>query len=191
MKIANNQVIGVDEVGRGCWAGPLVVVAARASAALPAGLKDSKLLSATKREVLFDAIAETCDIGEGWVMPAEIDRYGLSEAMRMATRQALEALDAAETDKIVMDGNVNYCESRYLRASTVVGADSLFPIVSAASIYAKVLRDRFMKELPERYNVYEFERHVGYGTQLHMRRLKEYGVSDLHRRSFAPVKALL
>lgn len=191
MKSNKIQIIGVDEVGRGCWAGPLLVVAARQRLPLPPGVKDSKLLSANRREQLFVLLSEVCDFGEGWLMPAEIDRYGLSEAMRRATAQALDVLQARPTDKIIMDGSINYCDASYLRATAVVDADDLFPIVSAASIYAKVLRDRYMRDLPERYAVYEFERHVGYGTKLHADRLRQFGVSDQHRRSFAPIKALL
>lgn len=185
------MVIGIDEVGRGCWAGPLLVVAAREIKKLPAGLKDSKKLSRKQRENFAKSILVCCEFGEGWVMPVEIDQLGLTEAMRLGTQRALEALDARLTEKIIFDGNINYCGSQYVHASAVVGADDLFPIVSAASIYAKVKRDAYMADLPARYAHYEFERHVGYGTQRHSILLKRHGVSDIHRKSFAPIKALL
>ena len=184
-------MIGIDEVGRGCWAGPLLVVAVRQTADLPAGLKDYKLVSKKRRESLRYDIELACDIGEGWVMPAEIDHLGLSESMRLATTRALEALQAKLNEKIIFDGNINYCDASYIKASAVIDADALFPIVSAASIYAKVLRDTYMAELPERYAPYEFERHVGYGTARHRELLRRHGVSDQHRKSFAPIKALL
>lgn len=132
-----------------------------------------------------------CDIGEGWVMPAEIDNLGLSESMRLATVRALNNLDAQANETIIFDGNINYCDVKYSRASAVIDADALFPIVSAASIYAKVVRDDYMAELPERYAVYEFASHVGYGTKSHLEALKKYGVSDIHRKSFKPIKKLL
>lgn len=185
------MAIGIDEVGRGCWAGPLLVVAAREVKKLPAGLKDSKKLSRKQRQNFAKSILGCCEFGEGWVMPAEIDQLGLSEAMRLGTQRALESLDAKTIEKIIFDGSINYCDSRFLQASAVIGADDLFPIVSAASIYAKVRRDAYMAQLPERYSMYEFERHVGYGTQRHSVLLKRHGVSDMHRKSFAPVKALL
>lgn len=184
-------VIGIDEVGRGCWAGPLLVVAARQVAELPNSIKDSKKLSRYVRSQLFEQIASTCDIGEGWVMPAEIDNLGLTESMKLAVSRALDNLDAQYDEKIIIDGNINYCSNKYVKASPVIDADDLFPVVSAASIYAKVLRDKYMSELPTRYDVYEFDRHVGYGTKLHLEKLLEYGVSDLHRRSFKPIQKLI
>lgn len=184
-------MIGIDEVGRGCWAGPLLVVAARQLRPLPAGLKDSKVLAKKRRELLKFDIELACELGEGWVMPAEIDHLGLTKAMQLAVARALEALDAKPGEQIVMDGSINYCDPKFYKAAAVVDADALFPLVSAASIYAKVQRDDYMARLPERYAVYEFERHVGYGTARHKLLLERHGVSDQHRRSFAPVKALL
>ncbi len=184
-------MIGIDEVGRGCWAGPLLIVAARGVKPIPEGVKDSKVLSKLRRYQMYRLILETCEFGEGWVAPGEIDRIGLTEAMRLGTERALAALDTKPDEKIIFDGNINYCSPQYFKASAVIDADALFPIVSAASIYAKVTRDKYMSELPERYKVFEFDKHVGYGTKLHSEMLKKYGVSDIHRRSFAPVKALL
>lgn len=185
------SLIGIDEVGRGCWAGPLLIVAARQRGEMPAGTKDSKLLTRQKREQLFDKILEVADIGQGWVMPSEIDRFGLSHAMRIGTDRALNELDAMTSETIVFDGNINYCSPEFIKASAVIKADDLFPIVSAASIVAKVLRDRYMADLPERYKVYDFVSHVGYGTKEHARLLREHGISDMHRRSFKPIKAYL
>lgn len=184
-------MIGIDEVGRGCWAGPLLVVAARLTGELPAGLKDSKVLSKKKRELYKHDIVLACDIGEGWVSPSEIDSLGLSESMRLGTTRALNNLQAKTSETIIFDGNINYCDSKYTKSSAIIDADALFPIVSAASIYAKVTRDSYMTTLPDEYKVYEFDRHVGYGTKAHMEALKNYGVSDLHRKSYAPIKKLL
>jgi ribonuclease HII len=184
-------IVGIDEVGRGCWAGPLLVVAARASASLPEGLTDSKLLTRKQRENFLEDIKISCEIGEGWVQPEEIDQFGLAGAMRLGVSRALIALNVEFEDEIIMDGTVNYCSTEYSNVSTVIKADQHHPIVSAASIYAKVMRDEHMARIARFYPYYGFEQHVGYGTALHQQALKVHGVSALHRRSFKPIKALL
>lgn len=183
------RVIGIDEVGRGCWAGPLLVVAARQKGTLPVGLADSKKLSKTQREALFEAIVRSCDIGEGWVEPTEIDEHGLTEAMRLAVARALAVLGAAPSEQIIMDGTYNYCAPEFTQVECVAKADDLHPIVSAASIYAKVRRDQFMTEQAELHPNYGFEKHVGYGTAFHIEALKTLGICELHRRSYKPVQA--
>lgn len=187
----SQAIIGIDEVGRGCWAGPLLVVAARAHSALPAGLSDSKVLSKARREELKEMVAAVCDIGEGWVQPEEIDELGLAKAMRLGVSRALIGLGADFEEQIIMDGNVNYCPPDYGNAQAVIRADAARPIVSAASIYAKVTRDKHMQRAAEFYPLYGFEKHVGYGTALHRSLLKVHGVSKLHRRSFKPVREYL
>jgi ribonuclease HII len=184
-------VIGIDEVGRGCWAGPLLVVAARIKSTLPLGLKDSKKLSKKQRESLFLQIQSTCDLGEGWVTAAEIDANGLTKAMQLGVARALKALSAQNDEEIIMDGLINYCDPAYVNVKCEAKADDAYPVVSAASIYAKVTRDRYMTDLKDKYSVYEFAKHVGYGTKLHSDMLVLYGVSDQHRLSFAPIKKLL
>lgn len=185
------NVVGIDEVGRGCWAGPLLVVAARAKASLPKGLKDSKLLSKQARERLHAEIINLCEIGEGWVEPHEIDEFGLSGAMRLGVSRALIALGPDFQETIIIDGNMNYCPVEYTAVETVVKADSSHPIVSAASIYAKVTRDAHMVRAAQFYPFYGFEKHVGYGTELHRSLLKIHGPSRLHRRSYKPVQMYL
>jgi len=184
-------MIGIDEVGRGAWAGPLLVVAARAQTPLPLGLADSKVLKKVQREALYNDIILTCDLGEGWVEPTEIDTLGLSEAMRLAVKRALANIDANPDETIIMDGKLNFCEPRFLQVECVIGADSLHPIVSAASIYAKVTRDRLMTALAKDFPGYGFESHVGYGTAAHIAALQQLGISKLHRLSYKPVRALL
>jgi ribonuclease HII len=180
-------MIGIDEVGRGAWAGPLLVVAARAKTALPVGLKDSKVLTKNKREQLIPALLRSCDFGEGWVEPAEIDQIGLTGAMQLAVKRALMHLVATESDEIIMDGTINYCGSEFMNVQCIARADATHPIVSAASIYAKVLRDTKMTELSADYPEYGFEKHVGYGTKLHLEGLKAQGVTPIHRLSYKPV----
>ncbi len=184
-------MIGIDEVGRGCWAGPLLVVAARQVSALPDGLRDSKALSKTRRESLYDDIQTSCELGEGWVQPEEIDEHGLATAMKIGVSRALMQLGALFEEEIVMDGNVNYCPEDFTNISTVIKADSLHPIVSAASIYAKVTRDKYMARIAQFHPFYGFEQHVGYGTELHRSALKIHGPSAVHRKSYKPVQAFL
>lgn len=184
-------MIGIDEVGRGCWAGPLLVVAARRIGPLPVGLADSKKLSAQKRESLIPAIEQSCQLGQGWVKPSEIDQLGLTQSMYLAVERALQDIHPHANEQIIMDGTINYCNDSYSSVVCQPRADSLYPLVSAASIYAKVLRDNFMKKIAEEYPEYGFDRHVGYGTVQHIQALTEHGVSNQHRLSYRPVKAFM
>lgn len=186
-----DSIIGIDEVGRGSWAGPLLVVAACAHKQLPSGLNDSKLLSAAKREALLEEIIEACRIGEGWVQPEEIDELGLTRAMQLGVSRALLSLGASYDARIIIDGHINYCPTEFMNVQTIIGADKSHSIVSAASIYAKVKRDGHMKRLALIYPEYAFDKHVGYGTELHRIMLKNYGPSRIHRRSYKPVQAYL
>jgi ribonuclease HII len=180
-------MIGIDEVGRGAWAGPLLVVAARDIGLLPEGLNDSKVLSKAKREKIMPLIQQSCDLGEGWVTAKEVDTIGLTAAMELAVSRALQALSALPHEQIIMDGHINYCSSDYTNVTAVIDADASYPIVSAASIYAKVIRDNHMTELAQTIPGYGFEKHVGYGTKLHMEGLARLGVSQVHRLSYKPV----
>ncbi len=184
-------IIGIDEVGRGSWAGPLLVVAARARGLLPEGLADSKILSKSRRENLYNKLDEVCDFGEGWVQPEEIDADGLAKALRIGVHRALLALGADFEDEIILDGNIDYCPAEFTKSSCEIKADANYPIVSAASIYAKVVRDRYMVRLAQFHPFYGFEQHVGYGTELHRSSLKIHGVSKVHRKSYKPVQAFL
>jgi ribonuclease HII len=185
-------MIGIDEVGRGCWAGPLLVVAARVSGELPAGLTDSKLLSRMQRETIFEQLTFHCQFGEGWVSAGEIDEKGLANGLRLGVRRALKSLNVLSNEPIILDGKVNYVSKKFTDVSCLVDADLNVPIVSAASIYAKVTRDKFMYELALKHPKYGFENHVGYGTKLHQSALQELGIiNGIHRQSFKPVAALL
>lgn len=179
--------IGIDEVGRGCWAGPLLVVAARLTGTMPDHLADSKTLSKRQREAIFQLLPSSFQFGEGWVQAEEIDKHGLAGAMRLGVVRALLAIGAHVDEPIIMDGNVNYCPGEFTAVRTAIRADSSHPVVSAASIYAKVARDTHMKRIAPFYPFYGFEKHVGYGTALHAASLKIHGPSKLHRRSFKPV----
>lgn len=185
------NMIGVDEVGRGCWAGPLLVVAARATRRLPEGLADSKQLTKSQRESLMEGISEACQIGEGWVQPEEIDEHGLAGAMRIGVTRALLDIGASLNDEIIMDGTVNYCPEQYTNVTTKAKADQSVPVVCAASIHAKVTRDAHMVRIAKFHPFYGFEKHVGYGTAIHQAALKVHGISKIHRRSFKPVQSFV
>ncbi len=181
--------IGIDEVGRGCWAGP--VVAGEVILHRPIeGLKDSKKLTKRQREALDVQIrAEALAVGTGWASPAEVDELGLTEAVRLAMRRALEQI-TPRYDEIIIDGNYNFFPENP-KARAVIKADDSVPAASAASIVAKVARDDYMARIAADYPDYGFASHVGYCTALHLERLKLHGVSDLHRLSFKPVRALV
>lgn len=187
--------VGVDEVGRGCWAGPLVAGAV----ALPADflqanpnliLRDSKKMTKKQREAATVYIREhALGIGLGWVTPAEIDTGGVTAAVKLAMERAVAEL-TVDYDELIVDGNINYFASDP-RAQAIIKADDSVLSVSAASIVAKVARDEYMANLGKQYEGYGFERHVGYGTAAHIAALQLLGVSDIHRVSYKPIKALL
>ena len=181
--------VGIDEVGRGCWAGPVVAGAVILSSEIK-GLTDSKLLSKKQREELDKAIRSNITaIGIGWVEPSIVDLIGINKAVGLAMYRALEMI-SVEYDEIIIDGNINYLDKNP-KSRAIIKADFSVPSVSAASIVAKVARDNYMAELSLKYPEYGFEKHVGYGTALHIEKLKEHGVSDQHRRSYKPIKVLL
>lgn len=181
------MIVGIDEVGRGCWAGPLVAGAVLLAAPIP-GLKDSKLLSKKRREELAMSIeAEALAYGLGWVDAPTIDKVGITTAVKMAMEQALAGV-VAEYDEVIIDGSFNFLV-HHPKTRTLVKADNLIPAVSAASILAKVARDTYMSEMGLLYPGYGFEKHVGYGTAAHSAALRKLGVHELHRRSFAPIRA--
>ena len=179
------MIIGIDEVGRGCWAGPLVAGAVLLCKPIP-GLADSKKLSAKKREMLSEQILASAVFGIGWVTSHEVDTLGLSKSVELAMRRAVEQINYKEHD-IVIDGNINYLPD-FENTSCLIKADDTIEAVSAASIIAKVARDKFMKKLSLEYPKYGFESHVGYGTLQHQSALNKYGITSLHRRTFAPVR---
>jgi ribonuclease HII len=181
-------MVGVDEVGRGCWAGPLLVTAARSFEDLPQGLTDSKLLSRVQREFFLKELLKCCQFGEGWVSSYEIDRDGLASALRLGIARALKSLKVLYDEEIILDGSVNYLDHMFLNGKCAVNADLNTPIVSAASIYAKVTRDNFMARLAKQHPEYGFDSHVGYGTARHRQAIKKFGILDgAHRTSFKPI----
>lgn len=181
------MIVGIDEVGRGCWAGP--VVAGAVLLDLPiVGLRDSKKLSKQQRERLDAQIRVSAKaFGLGWVQAEELDEIGLSAAVELAMRRALTCI-TADFDQIIVDGNYNFL-SYDPRAIALIKADDSVPAVSAASIIAKVARDRYMRDMHTKFPGYAFDHHVGYGTAAHAAALESLGPCSLHRHSFKPVQA--
>lgn len=184
------MILGIDEVGRGPWAGPLVVGAVVLGDAVIKGLTDSKLLTKEQRERLNVEIrANAAGIGLGWVDNAEIDEIGLSEALVLATKQAVEQINVSYHE-IIIDGTVNFLKgtNKGQYVTVIKKADLLIPCVSAASIIAKVARDNYMCSIDGDYPEFGFKNHVGYGTKKHIEAIKKLGVTPLHRLSYAPLQ---
>ena len=183
-------IAGVDEAGRGPLAGPVVAAAVILDArAHIQGLADSKQLSPRRREQLFDEIrakALCCSIAQASV--EEIDRLNILQATMLAMQRAVKGL-RLKPNKVLVDGN--RLPSLEVLAEAVVWGDALVPAISAASILAKVTRDRLLNELHALHPDYGFDRHKGYGTAQHMLALQTLGPLDVHRRSFAPVAQAL
>ena len=183
------MILGIDEVGRGPWAGPLVIGAVVLGDAVIEGLTDSKKLTRKQRDRLDIEIRDkVAGFGLGWVSAAEIDEIGLSKSLVLATKRAVEQIKTPYTE-IIIDGTVNFLAetSKGQYVKTLPKADLLMPSVSAASIIAKVARDNYMSQQDEIYPGYNFKKHVGYGTLEHRTAIEKLGVTPLHRLSFAPL----
>lgn len=177
-------VCGVDEAGRGPLAGPVVA----AAVILPKGhiiegVNDSKKLSEKKRDFLYDKIIEECiSYSVGTASEKEIDEINILQATFLAMRRAVEGLEI-KPQLALVDGN-QVPPLNDVDVETVVKGDAKSASIAAASIIAKVTRDRYMIEMAEKYPQYHFEKHKGYGTKLHYEMIDEYGICDIHRKSF-------
>ena len=185
-----SMVTGIDEAGRGAWAGPVVagLVILRDDIFIP-GIDDSKKLTEKKREALYEEITDKAlDISVGICDESLIDRKNILKATYMAMKKAVLAMKM-RPDIIFIDGRP-VPDMGFSQVSIVRG-DSKSVSIAAASIIAKVTRDRMMKEFALLYPEYGFEKHKGYGTKLHMKTLDKYGVCPIHRKTFKPVKEVL
>jgi len=181
-------IAGMDEAGRGSWAGPVVAgaVILPKGTKLP-GLTDSKLLNHTKREVLFEKITDKCDFGVGIASQDEVDEFGLMHATFKAFERALNQLETIP-DHLLIDGRDKF--KFQVPHTSIIKGDLKERCISAASIVAKVARDRIMIELDKTYPEYGFANHKGYGTKRHHASLREHGPSAIHRVSYAPLQNL-
>ncbi|MCX7662374.1 MAG: ribonuclease HII [Tepidimonas fonticaldi] len=183
-------VAGVDEAGRGPLAGPVVAAAVILDDQDPIdGVADSKTLSAARREALYDAIrARALCLGVGTASVEEIDRLNILQATLLAMQRAVAGL-RLRPSLVLVDGN--RLPVLEMRAEAVVRGDATVGAIAAASIVAKVTRDRLMDEAHAAHPAYGFDRHRGYGTEQHLRALRQHGPTPWHRRSFAPVAEAL
>jgi len=190
-------VAGLDEVGRGAWAGPLTVgiavVRPRVQLrSVPAWLRDSKMLSEARREEIFGAVGKWCEAWSvGHATSRECDEWGMTEALRVAAQRALAGLGQSP-DALLIDGPVNLLRPGQLEAEPyqgvvrpIVDGDARCVSVAAASVLAKVVRDRIMRDEADHFPAYAFERNKGYPSLVHQTALRGYGPSAIHRRSWA------
>lgn len=204
----NSWIGGMDEVGRGAWAGPVSVGVAlipdkATKRTLPRWLRDSKQLSEARRESIFESVGAWCvDWAVGHATPEECDRWGMRIALRLAAQRALAGLDRAP-DALLVDGPLDLvtdpdaAPGRRRREPTftgsvhpVIGGDARCASVAAASVLAKVVRDRHMRAESEHFPAYAFERNKGYPSAVHQMALRGYGLSSIHRRSWSYVAGL-
>ena len=182
-------VAGVDEAGRGALAGPVVAACVLLNwQNYPKGIKDSKKLSPLQREKIFTALYKSATIGLGVADNKEIDRYNILKATMLAMSRAIKSLPASPCLVLIDGPHVPPCDSA---TRGVIGGDGKSLSIAAASIIAKVTRDRAMAELARQHPAYGWEKNCGYGTRLHMQALQRQGASCFHRQTFAPVRKVL
>ncbi|MDG0816520.1 ribonuclease HII [Bdellovibrio sp. PAP01] len=183
-----SPIIGVDEVGRGCLAGPVYAAAVIfKSDELIDLVTDSKLISEERREELAELICKAHHVGIGHATVEEIDELNILQASLLAMKRAIEAL-GVKGGHVLVDGNQKIPNLQGYEQTTIIKGDLRAAPISAASIVAKVTRDRLMKELGVQYPVYGFEAHKGYSTPIHKNSIAEHGPCIVHRKSFAGVK---
>ncbi|MEK7479686.1 MAG: ribonuclease HII [Patescibacteria group bacterium] len=186
-------LIGIDEAGRGPLAGPVAVGAVMVPVdfdwSLLEGVRDSKKLSEKKREEFYTRASELAQskvlhFAVSTSSATYIDRYGIVPAIKRALAEALSRFDIEPHDcRVVLDGSL-HAPAEYIHQETIIRGDDTEPVISLASIMAKVTRDRLMKRLSPKYPAYGFDAHKGYGTLLHRRAIAQFGLSDVHRTSF-------
>lgn len=188
MSQVQNLEIGVDEVGRGCLAGPVYAAAVIFKGPdLRGQVTDSKLLSANRREELSQLIWSSHHASLGFATESEIDELNILKASLLAMKRAVLGLGVT-SGHIWVDGKFIIPQMAGFQQTAVIKGDLKIPVISAASIVAKVARDQFMITLDEKYPEYEFKKHKGYGTVLHKEKIKQWGPTPIHRRTFAGVK---
>jgi len=182
-------VCGVDEAGCGPWAGPVSAAAVILNPKkIPKGLNDSKQLTHERREELFAVIMDSAEVGVGLASAAEIDEMNILQARFLAMSRAVACLTSMPTLALV-DGN--RAPKLSCTVKTIIDGDAISQSIAAASIIAKVTRDRLMHEMDKLFPHYGFAQHKGYGTEFHQQALAAHGPCTEHRKSFAPIRALL
>ncbi len=195
----NGLVFGIDEAGRGPWCGPVVAACVcwpdyNIPQELAEQIDDSKKLSAQKREALFDEImVSNAYVGIGIASSTEIDEKNILAATFLAMQRAVDQAKQnfqKTPDALLIDGN-RLPKNLTLPAKAVIKGDHLSLSIASASIVAKVTRDKLMKELAKTYPQYGWDKNAGYGTKEHIQAIEKYGITDIHRRSYAPIKRFL
>lgn len=181
-------IVGIDEAGRGPLAGPVVAAAVIMPITIEE-VKDSKKLSAIKREKLFEQIIKLSKYGIGIASVEEVDEINILQATMLAMKRSYEQLNLV-ADLVLIDGN-KAPKLNCIDFQTIIKGDDLVPIISTASILAKVTRDRLMNELAKEYPQYLWSKNSGYGTKEHLEAIKKYGITKHHRLTFAPIKNCL
>jgi len=183
------KTAGVDEAGRGPWAGPVVAACVILKSDIPFldEIKDSKQLTEKKREELYEAVRANSIYGIGFASSKEIDRLGIVKATELAIKRAIEHMPEKPTF-LLIDGRDKF--ELPIRFKSIVGGDEKVKLISAASILAKVWRDRYMRLMDDIYPQYGFKKNKGYGTKEHFEALREFGACEIHRMSFRPVKRI-
>jgi len=188
LKSGFSRICGVDEVGRGPWAGPVVAAAVILNPkAIPEGLDDSKKVSAKKRDALYDTLLQVAEVSIAEATVEEIDSLNILQASMLAMTRAVEGLSVTP-DMALVDGN-RLPKNLPCQAKAFVKGDGKVLSIAAASIVAKVHRDRLMAVLAKTHPHYGWERNAGYGTPAHQDGLKSVGITPHHRRSFRPIQA--
>lgn len=194
-EIRQNQphsiVVGIDEAGRGAWAGPVVAsaVVLPDDLAQDLGINDSKQLSPIQREEIFEVVNKIAkDVGVGIAEVEEVDRLGVAQATYVAMQRAVENMKTPPTHVLVDGFRVNFPN---VSSTGIIDGDTKSLSIAAASVVAKVVRDKLLVEAHKKYPRFGFAIHKGYGTKLHQERIQKHGICGLHRKSFEPVRHFL
>ena len=188
LKFGKN-IIGVDEVGRGCLAGPVFAAAIKLDQNnLPEGINDSKKLNKSKRLEIFKALIKKCEYSVGISSVKEIEELNILQSSLLAMNRALKKINI-KNHVILVDGNFSPDKNKNI--ITIIKGDQKCISIAAASIIAKVSRDLFMEELSLKFPNYNWEKNCGYGTKKHLEAIKKFGITEHHRKTFSPIHNLL
>ncbi|AIL66095.1 Ribonuclease HII [Rickettsiales bacterium Ac37b] len=186
----NKPVAGIDEAGRGPWAGPMVAaVVILDPNAIPEGINDSKKLTIKQRTLIFQKLIQVADFGIGIVSVEEIDLFKITASTTIAMNRAIEQL-RSKPSTLLLDGNAKL-QLNVPEIVNIVKGDSQSLSIAAASIIAKVTRDQIMYDLAKEFPMYNWNTNVGYGTKDHINAINSYGICKYHRKTFAPIQKFL
>ena len=187
----SDYIIGIDEVGRGTLAGPVVSAAVKLSKNFDSVyLNDSKKLNRSARETVYKKIIKTCEYQLGIASVEEIDKYNILQATLLSMSRAIDKFKLPSDYKIIVDGPWSF-DKKNKNILPKIKGDSMYPSIAAASIIAKVYRDKLMLKLSKKFSKYHWDSNSGYGTKKHLQAIRNFGVTKHHRKSFAPIYKIL